>query len=228
MPAGIALATIHFLLGGLILARRFWPLLVTVLLVLAIVTAVPARAGHQLAVPEPHDPVQRQPAAHDRAPVRVRVSGRGTPALAALAAAGIPHVVHEYAMPEPAGGRGGRPHYGLDSAAALGVEPARIFKNSWRPSMAGWSSASCPSRASWISRRWPRRRAAGGADLARAGDGGGNGRAARWSAGASPARGHRRPMPVYLDRGAVVFAIYVSGRGRGARAAGRARARRPV
>jgi hypothetical protein len=41
VPAGIALATIHFLLGGLILARRFWPLLVTVLLVLAIVTLFP-------------------------------------------------------------------------------------------------------------------------------------------------------------------------------------------
>ncbi len=41
VPAGIALATIHFLLGGLILARRFWPLVVTVLLILAIVTLFP-------------------------------------------------------------------------------------------------------------------------------------------------------------------------------------------
>lgn len=41
VPAGIALATVHFLLGGLILARRFWPLVVTVLLVLAIVTVFP-------------------------------------------------------------------------------------------------------------------------------------------------------------------------------------------
>ena len=41
VPAGIALATIHFLLGGLILARRFWPLVVTVLLVLAVVTLFP-------------------------------------------------------------------------------------------------------------------------------------------------------------------------------------------
>jgi hypothetical protein len=41
VPAGIALATIHFLLGGLILARRFWPLVVTVLLVLALVTLFP-------------------------------------------------------------------------------------------------------------------------------------------------------------------------------------------
>ena len=56
------------------------------------------------------------------------MSGRGTPALAALAAAGIAHVVHEYTPPEPAAGRDGRPHYGLDAAAAIGVEPARIFK----------------------------------------------------------------------------------------------------
>ena len=41
VPVGIALATIHFLLGGLILARRFWPLVVTVLLVLAVVTVFP-------------------------------------------------------------------------------------------------------------------------------------------------------------------------------------------
>jgi hypothetical protein len=39
--AGIALAALHFLLGGLILARRFWPVLVTVLLVLSIVTLFP-------------------------------------------------------------------------------------------------------------------------------------------------------------------------------------------
>ncbi len=41
VPAGIALAALHFLLGGLILARRFWPVLVTVLLVLAVVTLFP-------------------------------------------------------------------------------------------------------------------------------------------------------------------------------------------
>ncbi len=41
MPAGIALAAVHFLLGGLILARRFWPVVVTVLLVLSVVTLFP-------------------------------------------------------------------------------------------------------------------------------------------------------------------------------------------
>ena len=58
------------------------------------------------------------------------MSGRGTPALAVLAAAGTAHVIHEYEAPEAAGGRDrdARPHYGLDAAAALGVEPDRIFK----------------------------------------------------------------------------------------------------
>jgi hypothetical protein len=41
VPAGLALATVHFLLGGLVLARRFWPLVVAVLLVFAIVTLFP-------------------------------------------------------------------------------------------------------------------------------------------------------------------------------------------
>jgi hypothetical protein len=41
VPAGIALAAVHFLLGGLILARRFWPVVVTVLLVLSVVTLFP-------------------------------------------------------------------------------------------------------------------------------------------------------------------------------------------
>jgi hypothetical protein len=41
VPAGLALATVHFLLGGLVLARRFWPVVVTVLLLFAVVTLFP-------------------------------------------------------------------------------------------------------------------------------------------------------------------------------------------
>ena len=41
VPVGIALAAIHFLVGGLILARRFWPVVVTVLLFMAVVTVFP-------------------------------------------------------------------------------------------------------------------------------------------------------------------------------------------
>ena len=41
VPAGLALATVHFVLGGLVLARRFWPLVVAALLLLAVVTLFP-------------------------------------------------------------------------------------------------------------------------------------------------------------------------------------------
>jgi hypothetical protein len=41
VPAGLALAAVHFLLGGLVLARRFWPLVVTVLLLFSVVTLFP-------------------------------------------------------------------------------------------------------------------------------------------------------------------------------------------
>jgi Cys-tRNA(Pro)/Cys-tRNA(Cys) deacylase len=58
------------------------------------------------------------------------VSGRGTPALEVLRAAGVAHAVHEYEAPAPAGprDRDRRPQYGLDAAAALGLDPARVFK----------------------------------------------------------------------------------------------------
>lgn len=46
----------------------------------------------------------------------------GTPALVALAKAGAPHTVHPYEH-DPAA-----PSYGLEAAAALGVDPARVFK----------------------------------------------------------------------------------------------------
>ena len=52
-----------------------------------------------------------------------------TRAIAELRRAGIGHEVHEYEAPAAAaGGRGERPSYGLDAAAALGVDPHRIFK----------------------------------------------------------------------------------------------------
>jgi Cys-tRNA(Pro)/Cys-tRNA(Cys) deacylase len=56
------------------------------------------------------------------------VSGRGTPALEALRAAGVEHVVHEYDTVEAAGPRARRPHYGADAAAALGIDARRVFK----------------------------------------------------------------------------------------------------
>lgn len=58
------------------------------------------------------------------------MTGRGTRALDAVRAAGVAHVVHEYEAPGPASPRERerRPRYGLDAAAALGVDPARVYK----------------------------------------------------------------------------------------------------
>jgi Cys-tRNA(Pro)/Cys-tRNA(Cys) deacylase len=52
-----------------------------------------------------------------------------TRAIAELRRSGIAHTVREYDAPAAtAAGRHERPSYGLDAAAALGVDPRRIFK----------------------------------------------------------------------------------------------------
>jgi len=50
-------------------------------------------------------------------------SPAGTPALVALAAAGVPHTAHAYEH-DPSSAVG----YGLEAAAVLGVEPEQVFK----------------------------------------------------------------------------------------------------
>jgi Cys-tRNA(Pro)/Cys-tRNA(Cys) deacylase len=57
------------------------------------------------------------------------VTPAGTRAIELVRRAGIEHRVHAYAPLERHGrDRGSRPAYGLEAAAALGVEPERIFK----------------------------------------------------------------------------------------------------
>ena len=41
VPAGLAVAAIHFLLGGLVLARRIWPVVAAALLFMAVITLFP-------------------------------------------------------------------------------------------------------------------------------------------------------------------------------------------
>ena len=54
---------------------------------------------------------------------------KGTPAIDACRRAGIPFEVLTYTPPEPHGrDRDERPSYGLEAAAALGVDPAMMFK----------------------------------------------------------------------------------------------------
>jgi Cys-tRNA(Pro)/Cys-tRNA(Cys) deacylase len=53
----------------------------------------------------------------------------GTPAIDVLRRAGVVFEVVEYEPPESHGrDRDARPSYGLDAAAAIGVDPARMFK----------------------------------------------------------------------------------------------------
>jgi Cys-tRNA(Pro)/Cys-tRNA(Cys) deacylase len=57
------------------------------------------------------------------------MAARGTRATDELRRAGIPHAVLEYDAPEKHGeARDERPMYGLEAAAALGVDPSRIHK----------------------------------------------------------------------------------------------------
>jgi len=57
------------------------------------------------------------------------VSAGATPAIDIVRRAGVVHTLHEYELPERHGrDREARPSYGLEAAAALGVEPGRMFK----------------------------------------------------------------------------------------------------
>ncbi|MFJ4170335.1 Cys-tRNA(Pro) deacylase [Paenarthrobacter sp. NPDC089714] len=51
-----------------------------------------------------------------------RTASQGTPATAALTAAGVPFVAHPYAHDPSAAS------YGLEAAEVLGMDPARVFK----------------------------------------------------------------------------------------------------
>jgi Cys-tRNA(Pro)/Cys-tRNA(Cys) deacylase len=57
------------------------------------------------------------------------VASQGTRAIEQLRRAGVAHVVHPYTPAARQGrDRDERPNYGLEAAAALGVEPSRVFK----------------------------------------------------------------------------------------------------
>ncbi|MEV7606709.1 Cys-tRNA(Pro) deacylase [Paenarthrobacter sp. NPDC089322] len=51
-----------------------------------------------------------------------KTASQGTPATAALAAAGVPFVLHPYVHDPSAAS------YGLEAAEVLGIDPARVFK----------------------------------------------------------------------------------------------------
>ena len=143
------------------------------------------------------------------------MSGGGTPALAALAAAGAAHVVHEYETPEVAGGRDrdARPHYGLEAAAALEVDPARIFKTLVASVDGRLVVGVVPVSGELDLKALA---AAAGGRRAELAEPASAQRAAGSVVGGISPLGHRRPMPVYVDASALAFAtIFVSGGRRG-------------
>ncbi len=143
------------------------------------------------------------------------MSGRGTPALAALAAAGIPHVVHEYEAPEPTGDRDrdARPHYGLDAAAALGVAPERIFKTLVASVDGRLVVGVVPVSGELDLKALA---AAAGGHRAELAPPDAAERATGSVIGGISPLGHRRPMPVFVDSsGSSYPTIFVSGGRRG-------------
>jgi Cys-tRNA(Pro)/Cys-tRNA(Cys) deacylase len=143
------------------------------------------------------------------------VSGRGTPALAALAATGTAHAIHEYQAPEtPSGGdRDARPHYGLDAAAALGVDPARIFKTLVASVDGRLVVGVVPVSGELDLKALA---AAAGGRRAELAEPEAAQRATGSVVGGISPLGHRRPLPVYVDAGAFAFpTVFVSGGRRG-------------
>ena len=59
-------------------------------------------------------------------PTRKTRHHQGTPALVLLSARGIPHTIHEFASESE--GPDDHVDYGLEAAAALGVDPSAVFK----------------------------------------------------------------------------------------------------
>ncbi len=141
------------------------------------------------------------------------MSGRGTPALATLVAAGVAHVVHQYEPTEHAARHEGRPHYGLDAAAAIGVDPRRIFKT-LVASVDGRLVVGVVPVAGELDLKAVAG-AAGGRRAALADPALAERASGSVVGGISPL-GHRRPMPVYVDSSAAAFpTIFVSGGRRG-------------
>jgi Cys-tRNA(Pro)/Cys-tRNA(Cys) deacylase len=141
------------------------------------------------------------------------MAARGTPATDALRRERVAHRLHEYEATTGGRNRTDRPTYGLEAAAALGVDPARMFKTLVATVDGRLALAIVP--------------VAGELDLKRLADALGGRRAAMADpaeaeratgyvvGGISPIGG-RRMLPTALDDSALGFdSIYVSGGRRG-------------
>jgi Cys-tRNA(Pro)/Cys-tRNA(Cys) deacylase len=138
----------------------------------------------------------------------------GTPAIDVLRRAGVPFEVLEYESPEAHGrDRDARPSYGLEAAAALGVDPARMFKTLVASADGRLVAALVP-----VDRELDLKRlaAAAGARKATMADPVAAERATGYVVGGISPLGARRPMPTFADRSLeAVDTVYVSAGKRG-------------
>jgi Cys-tRNA(Pro)/Cys-tRNA(Cys) deacylase len=138
-------------------------------------------------------------------------SSGGTPALETLRRAGIDVVVHEYgpSVATPAE----RPGYGQAAAAALGIDPARIFKTLVATADDRLVAAVVPVATELDLKLLA---SAAGARKAVMADAAAAERATGYVRGGISPIGMRRRLPIYVDRSATTFAtIFVSAGRRG-------------
>lgn len=145
------------------------------------------------------------------------MSSRGTPALEALRAAGVAHVVHGYEPATAAGSRprdrDRRPHYGADAAAALGVDPGRVFKTLIAEVDGGLVAAVVPVAGELDLKSLA---AALGGRRASLAETAAAERATGYVVGGISPFGGRRPLPVVVDSSAADHAtVFVSAGRRG-------------
>jgi Cys-tRNA(Pro)/Cys-tRNA(Cys) deacylase len=128
------------------------------------------------------------------------VTAAPTRALEVVTRAGVVHRVHPYALPERHGrARDERPNYGLEAAAALGIEPARVFKTLVASVDDGLALAVVP-----VDRELDLKRLAAAAGGRRAvmADPAEAERATGYVIGGISPLGSRRRLPVIVDRSA--------------------------
>ena len=143
------------------------------------------------------------------------MSARATRAVEAVRAAGVAHVVHQYEVPGSASPRDRerRPRYGLDAAAALDLDPGRVFKT-LIASVDGQLVAAIVPVAGELDLR-ALAAAAGGRRAAMA-DPSEAERATGYVVGGISPLGGRRPLPTILDVSAAAYrTVFVSGGRRG-------------
>jgi Cys-tRNA(Pro)/Cys-tRNA(Cys) deacylase len=128
------------------------------------------------------------------------VAGRGTPAVVAAERAGIAFVLHEYEL-DPAA-----PSFGLEAAAKLGLDPARVFKTLVVTTDGGHVFALVPAHARLDTRAVGKR--------ARLADPAEAERVTGYVKGGTSVLGSRRPLPVLLDASALAFETIVVNAGR--------------